>query len=182
MHRRAAFYAYCLWRPHDFLLCNRICAVQNKAAWTIWRDAMAARQGHFFEDLSVGMEASYARQVQENDLQLFAELSGDCNPIHLDEEYAASTAFKTRIAHGALTASYISAVLGTMLPGPGAVYISQSLNFRRPVRIGDEVLAKVRIIELLPEKKRVILTCDCSVAGKTVLEGEALLMVPSREG
>lgn len=143
---------------------------------------MSGSKGHFFEDLSVGMEASYARHVRESDIQIFSELTGDRNPIHLDEGYAASTMFKGRIAHGALTASYISTVLGTILPGPGAIYVSQSLNFRRPVRIGDEVIAKARVIELLPEKKRVILTCDCSVAGKTVLEGEALLVVPSREG
>ena len=136
---------------------------------------------HFFEDLSIGMEASYVRLVTEEDIIGFAELTGDKNPIHLDEEYAAGTLFKGRIAHGMLSAGYISAVLGTMLPGPGAVYVSQSLNFRRPVHIGDEVTAKARVTELLPEKKRVILTCDCSVAGKTVLEGEALLMVPSRE-
>ncbi len=136
--------------------------------------------GNYFEDLSVGMEAHYVRRVREDDLQAFADLTGDTNPIHLDETYAAGTMFKGRIAHGALTAAYISTVLGTMLPGPGAIYISQSLNFRGPVRIGDEVTATARIVELLPAKKRVILTCDCSVGGKTVLEGEALLMLPSR--
>lgn len=139
------------------------------------------KSGHFFEELNIGMEASYIRRVREEDVQSFAELSGDDNPIHLDDAYASGTMFKGRIAHGVLTASYISTVLGTMLPGPGAIYVSQSLNFRRPVRIGDEVTAKARIVELLPEKKRVILTCDCSVAGKTVLEGEALLLVPSRD-
>jgi 3-hydroxybutyryl-CoA dehydratase len=137
--------------------------------------------GHYFEDLSVGMEASYVRRVEETDIQTFATITGDTNPIHLDEVYASSTMFKGRIAHGALTASYISTVLGTILPGPGAIYISQSLNFRAPVRIGDEVRTTARVIELLPAKKRAILTCHCSVGGKTVLEGEALLMVPSRQ-
>ena len=136
---------------------------------------------HFFEDLSVGMEASYIRRVEERDLQAFAALTGDTNPIHLDEEFAFASPFKGRVAHGALTASYVATVLGTQLPGPGAVYISQSLNFRAPVRIGDEVRATARVIELLPAKKRAIFTCHCSVDGKTVLEGEALLMVPSRE-
>ena len=138
--------------------------------------------GHFFEDLRVGMEASYVREVREEDIIRFAEVSGDSNPIHLDEVYAATTMFGGRIAHGVLTASYISTIFGTILPGPGAIYVSQSLNFRRPVRIGDEVVAKARIVELLPEKRRVIFTCDCSVGGKTVLEGEALLMIPSRQG
>lgn len=137
--------------------------------------------GRYFEDLAVGMEASYVRRVLEEDLHVFAELTGDTNPIHLDEAYAAATMFKGRIAHGTLTASYISTVLGTLLPGPGAIYVSQSLNFRGPVRIGDEVISTARVLELLPAKKRAILTCHCSVAGKTVLEGEALMMVPSRE-
>jgi 3-hydroxybutyryl-CoA dehydratase len=137
--------------------------------------------GHYFEDLIVGMEASYVRRVVEQDIHDFATLTGDTNPIHIDDDYASATMFKGRIAHGALTASYIATVLGTILPGPGAIYISQSLNFRAPVRIGDEVKATARIIELLPAKKRAILTCGCSVDGKTVLEGEALLMVPSRQ-
>ncbi len=136
----------------------------------------------FFEDLHIGMTASYVRCVKEQDLYQFADLTGDTNPIHLDEDYAGATAFKTRIAHGALTASYISTVLGTILPGPGAVYVSQTLNFRRPVRIGDEVRATARIVDLIPERKRIIMSCDCSVDGKTVLEGEALLTMPSREG
>jgi 3-hydroxybutyryl-CoA dehydratase len=135
---------------------------------------------YYFEDLAPGMEASYLRRVAEQDLSAFAELTGDCNPIHLDEGFAAATIFKGRIAHGMLTATYISAILGTRLPGPGAIYISQSLNFRAPVRIGDEVTARARITELFPEKKRALFTCDCAVAGKTVLEGEALLLVPSR--
>ncbi|MGF1620109.1 MAG: MaoC family dehydratase [Rhodomicrobiaceae bacterium] len=137
--------------------------------------------GHFFEDLTIGMEATYVRRIHENDVSQFAELSGDDNPIHLDEDFATASAFKGRITHGALTASYISTIFGTILPGPGAIYVSQSVNFRRPVRIGDEVIATARIVELLPEKKRVIFSCDCSVNGKTVLDGEALLMVPSRE-
>jgi 3-hydroxybutyryl-CoA dehydratase len=135
---------------------------------------------YYFEDLTLGQEASYIRRVAEQDLEAFAELTGDCNPLHLDEDFAADTIFKGRIAHGMLTATYISAILGTRLPGPGSIYISQSLNFRAPVRIGDEVTARVRVTELFPEKKRALFTCDCSVAGKTVLEGDALLLVPSR--
>ncbi len=140
-----------------------------------------SEHGHFFEDLRVGMEATYVRKVQEEDLHVFAGVTGDTNPVHLDDDFASTTMFKGRIAHGALTAGYISTIFGTILPGPGAIYVSQSLNFRRPVRIGDEVVATARIVELLVDRRRVIFTCDCSVGGKTVLEGEALLMVPSRE-
>lgn len=139
------------------------------------------KRGLYFEDLAVGMEASYVRRVLEEDVHAFALLTGDTNPLHLDHDYAAGTMFNGRIVHGSLTAGYISAILGTLLPGPGAIYVSQSLNFRRPVRIGDEVTSTARVLELLPAKRRAILTCHCSVAGKTVLEGEALLMVPSRE-
>lgn len=137
-------------------------------------------RGYFFEDLEVGMEASYIRSVTAGCLDTFADVTGDCNPLHLDETFAANTIFKQRIAHGMLTATYISAIFGTRLPGPGAVYISQSLNFRAPVRIGDEVTATVRIAELFPEKKRALFACECSVAGKIVLEGDAVLLVPSR--
>jgi len=136
---------------------------------------------YYFEDLTLGMEAHYVRRVTAHDLDTFAALTGDRNPIHLDEDFAAQSIFKGRIAHGMLTATFISAILGTQLPGPGAIYISQSLNFRAPVRIGDEVTATARIMELYPEKRRALLACDCSVAGKTVLEGDAVLLVPLRE-
>lgn len=140
------------------------------------------QNGYYFEDLQLGMEASYVRRVTESDVHTFAALSGDENPIHLDEAYADQTLFKGRIVHGILSAGYISAVIGMKLPGPGCIYVSQTLNFRAPVRIGDEVVASARVTELLPEKKRVILSCDCSVDGKTVLEGQAVIMVPSRPG
>jgi 3-hydroxybutyryl-CoA dehydratase len=135
---------------------------------------------YYFEDLALGMEASLVHLVSESDLDTFAALTGDRNPIHLDEAFAAQTMFKGRIAHGMLTATFISAILGTQLPGPGAVYIAQTLNFRGPVRIGDEVTATARVAELFPEKRRALLSCDCSVDGKTVLEGDALLLVPAR--
>jgi 3-hydroxybutyryl-CoA dehydratase len=138
------------------------------------------RTGKVFEDLYVGMEASYARIVMESDIAIYAVLTGDNNPLHLDAEFAAGTIFKTRIAHGMLTAGYLSTIFGTRLPGPGCIYVSQSLSFRGPVRIGDEVTAKVAITELIAAKRRAIFACDCSVAGKTVLQGEAVLMVPGR--
>jgi 3-hydroxybutyryl-CoA dehydratase len=136
--------------------------------------------GHFFEDLSVGMEASLARTVTAEDIEAFARISGDVNPVHLDEAYAAGTPFKRRIAHGILTASYISAVFGAKLPGPGAIYVLQTLNFKAPVYIGAEVIATVKITDLIAEKRRAIFSCVCKVGEKSVLEGEAVLMVPSR--
>lgn len=137
-------------------------------------------KGHFFEDIQIGMEATYTRTVQEADIQAFAQVSGDVNPVHLDEAYAAASPFKGRIAHGILTASYLSTVFGTRLPGPGCIYVTQTLKFKAPVRIGDEVTAKVVVTGLVPEKKRVIFSCSCSVKDTVVLEGEAALMVPSR--
>ena len=137
------------------------------------------KAGHFFEDLAVGMEASTVRRISQEDVTAFAQLIGDTNPLHLDQDYAAGTRFNGKIIPGSLTASYVAAIFGTLLPGPGAIYIAQSLNFRRPVRIGDEVVSTARVLELLtPGEERAILTCHCSVAGKTVLEGEALLMCP----
>jgi 3-hydroxybutyryl-CoA dehydratase len=138
-------------------------------------------QGYFFEDLAVGMEASYAKKITNEDVLAFADLSGDTNPVHLDDSYAAGTIFKQRIAHGFLTASLLSTVLGTKLPGPGCIYLSQSLKFRAPVRIGDEVVAKAKITSLDPEKGRAILLTECAVNGKNVLDGEAVMMVPRRE-
>lgn len=143
------------------------------------QQALAVRT-HMFEDLAIGMAAKMARVVTDADVVQFANLSGDHNPVHLDEAYAAGTLFQGRIAHGILTASYISAVLGTKLPGPGAIYISQTLNFRAPVRIGDEVVTQVKIRDLLPHKHRVMLDCACVVGETVVLEGEAVLKVPSR--
>ncbi len=140
-----------------------------------------ARKSYYFEDLELGMEASFQKVVTENDIVMFAEVTGDKNPVHLDANYAAKTIFKERIAHGMLTATYISAVFGTELPGPGVIYISQTLNFRAPVKIGDTVTAKVKVVELFPEKRRARFETVCSIdGGKTVVEGEAILMVPKR--
>src|SRR5215510_2477624 len=139
-----------------------------------------SRQVYSFEDLEPGMEASFAKSVSEADIVAFAEVTGDKNPVHLDAAYAAKTIFKEPIAHGMLTAGYISAVFGMELPGPGAIYVSQTLNFRGPVKIGDRVVAKVRVMELYPAKRRARFECICSVDGKPVLEGEAVLLVPTR--
>lgn len=138
------------------------------------------RMPYTFEDLAVGMEASFAKTVSEADIVAFAEVTGDRNPVHLDAAYAAKTMFKERIAHGMLSAGYISAVFGMELPGPGAIYVSQTLNFKAPVKIGDEVVAKVKIVELVPGKRRARFECACLIGEKAVLEGEAVLMVPGR--
>jgi 3-hydroxybutyryl-CoA dehydratase len=137
-------------------------------------------KGVFFEDLSVGQEASLSNTVTESVINAFADVSGDHNPVHVDADYAAGTMFKERIAHGMLSAAYISAVFGMQLPGPGAIYISQTMNFKAPVKIGATVVTTVRVVELIPEKKRARFSCVCAVDGKPVVEGEAVLMVPKR--
>lgn len=136
--------------------------------------------GFYLEDLSVGQTASFAKTVTEADIVLFAGVSGDTNPVHLNQVYAESTQFKGRIAHGMLSAGFISAVLGTKLPGPGAIYMSQSLKFKAPVKIGDTVEAIVTVKEIIAEKKRVILETLAKVGETVVIEGEAMIMVDRR--
>lgn len=136
--------------------------------------------GYYLEDLAPDMEASVTKTITDEDVSAFAELSGDINPVHLDDEFAASTIFKKRIAHGFLTGALFSTVLGTKLPGPGCIYLSQNLKFRAPVYLGDDVVATCRITNVDTEKARVTLACDCSVDGKTVLEGDAVVMVDRR--
>ncbi len=136
--------------------------------------------GHYFEDLSVGMTDLYSRTITESDIVLFCGISGDTNPVHLDKEYASRTRFRGTIAHGMLSASLISTVLGTKLPGPGVIYVSQSCRFRAPVRAGDTVVARATVTELDAEKCFAKLETTCSVGPKVVIDGEALVMVPSR--
>lgn len=135
---------------------------------------------NYFEDLKVGQSAVYSKTITDADIVLFAGVTGDTNPIHLDADYASKTVFKTRIAHGMLSAGMISTVLGTRLPGPGCVYMTQNLKFKAPVRIGETVVAKVEITDLQPEKKRVLVRTTCSVGDTVVIDGDAMLMVPSR--
>jgi len=134
----------------------------------------------YFEDLRIGMRETLMRTVMDDDVVDFARLSGDANPIHLSERYAATTHFGQRIAHGLYTASLISAILGTRLPGPGAVYRSQTLNFYAPVRIGDVVTVVVEVVELVAEGRKARLHCEALVDGRVVLEGEAAVSVPGR--
>ncbi len=136
--------------------------------------------GHYFEDLREGQSASLAKTITEADILLFAAVSTDTNPVHIDADAAAQSQFGERIAHGMLSAGLISAVLGTRLPGPGTIYLGQTLRFRAPVRIGATVTATVEITALDPERKRATLKTVCTVAGKTVIDGEATVMVPSR--
>ncbi|MFU2487870.1 MaoC family dehydratase [Thauera sp. WH-1] len=136
--------------------------------------------GYRFEDLTVGMSASVSRTVSEADILMFAGVSGDTNPVHLDQEFATSTMFGGRIAHGMLSAGLISAVFGTRLPGPGCIYLSQNLKFKAPVKIGDTVVARVTVKELKTEKRRAVFSTICTVGDTVVLDGEAELLVPAR--
>lgn len=135
-------------------------------------------EGYKFSQLKLGQQAEISRTITETDLRNFSGVSGDTNPMHLDEEYAKSTQFGGCIVHGFLTASLISAAIGTKLPGPGVIYMSQTLRFLAPVRVGDTVYARVTIKELVEKNKRVVLITECYVKDKKVLEGEATVKVP----
>ncbi len=135
---------------------------------------------YHIDQLHPGMSASLAKTVTEADIILFAGISTDVNPAHLDEEYAKGTMFGGRIAHGMLSAGFISAVLANHLPGPGTIYMSQTLKFKAPVRPGDTVKATVTVKEVNVAKNRVTLDTVCTVGGKVVIEGECLMMPPAR--
>jgi 3-hydroxybutyryl-CoA dehydratase len=137
---------------------------------------------HFLEDLKVGQRAEARRTVTAEDIDRFAEVSGDHNPVHVDEAYASRTQFKGRIAHGMLSGAFISAVLGDELPGPGAIYISQMLKFRRPIHIGDEVETCVEVKLIDPRHGHVTLKTVCSVGGKPAVTGEAVMLVARKPG
>lgn len=143
---------------------------------------MNALNGYDIEDLQPGMSATIAKTVTDADIVLFAGVSTDTNAVHLNEEFAKTTMFGGRIAHGMLSAGFISAVLGTRLPGPGSIYLSQNLKFKAPVRPGDTVTATVTVKEVVVEKKRCVLETVCSVGGKPVIEGEATIMCTSNKG
>ena len=141
---------------------------------------MNPRNGYDIEDMKVGMSAETTKTITDADIVLFAGVSTDFNAVHMDEEYARTTPFGGRIAHGMLSASLLSAVLGNHEPGPGVVYLSQSLRIRAPVRIGDTVHARVTVREVLAEKSRVVLDTVCTVLDKVVIDGEAMVMTTSR--
>jgi 3-hydroxybutyryl-CoA dehydratase len=140
----------------------------------------AAMNGLFLEDLSVGQSAMFGKTVTEADIMAFAGVSGDTNPIHLHEGFAEGTRFGQRIAHGMLSGSFISTVIGTKLPGPGAIYISQTMNFTAPVLIGETITAVATISAIDATKRRVTLKTQCLNGDKVVIDGEAVVLVPRR--
>ena len=139
-------------------------------------------QGYYIDELSIGMSAVFSRRIREADVIKFAEVSGDDNPVHLDEEYARRTHFGGRIVHGILSAGLISATIAGKLPGPGTIYVRQNLKFCAPVRIGDVVEARVTVAEIIAEKNRVVLSTTCSVGDLVVIDGDALVLPPKRPG
>ena len=132
------------------------------------------------DDLKPGMSESFTKTVTEHDVELFGEVSGDVNPVHFDEDFAKSTIFKGRIAHGVLSASYISTVFGMKMPGPGTIFMSLTTRFKAPVRIGDTVTAICTVREVIAEKRRVMFDCVCKVGDMVVIEGEAMVMPPAK--
>ena len=135
---------------------------------------------YYIDDLKPGLSESFTKTVTERDVELFGEVSGDVNPVHFDEAFAAKTIFKGRIAHGVLSSSYISTVLGMKMPGPGTIFMSLTTRFKAPVRIGETVVTTCTVREVNEEKRRVIFDCVCKVGDTTVVEGEAMVMAPSR--
>ena len=136
--------------------------------------------GYYLEDLVVGMSDIFAKTVTEADVVMFAGVSGDNNPVHVNQLFAERTVFKERIAHGMLSASFISTVLGTRLPGPGCIYLKQSLDFRAPVKVGDTVVARATVQDIDASKRRIVLRTVCQVGETVVVDGEATVMVTSR--
>ena len=135
--------------------------------------------GRTIDTIKTGDAAEFTKTVTETDVYLYAGITGDLNPAHINETYAAGTFFKGRIAHGMLTAGFISAILGTQLPGPGTIYMSQSLKFLAPVRMGDTITARVEVVEVITEKNRLRLQTTCrNQEGTVVLDGEALVSPP----
>ena len=131
-------------------------------------------------ELTAGMSESFTKTVTERDVQLFGEVSGDMNPVHFDEAFARGTLFRGRIAHGVLSISFISTVLGMKMPGPGTIFISATTHFKAPVRIGDTVTATCTVREVVPEKRRVYFDCVCKVGDTVVVEAEVVVMPPNR--
>jgi 3-hydroxybutyryl-CoA dehydratase len=138
------------------------------------------QHGYYLEDLTIGMESSYQKTITETDIDAFAALTGDTNPVHLDSEYAATTPFKARIAHGMLSAGLISTVLGTQLPGPGCIYLEQQIKFKAPVFIGDTLVATVTVADINQRRGRVSLKTQCFVNTKLVADGTASMMVDKK--
>jgi 3-hydroxybutyryl-CoA dehydratase len=137
-------------------------------------------RGYTIDELSVGMSASYERTVTVADIDAFAAVSGDHNPVHLDDAFAKTTRFKGRIAHGMLGASFISTAIASKLPGPGSIYLAQSLSFKAPVRPGDKVETVLTVSDVVRDKGRVVLKTQCRVGETVVIDGEATVLVPPK--
>lgn len=142
---------------------------------------MEELHGYYLEDLEIGMSASYAKTISEADVYMFAGISGDNNPIHINDEYAKTTPFEKRIVHGMFSAALISTVAGTRLPGPGAIYVDQQIKFRAPVFIGDTAKASVTVTDIDQRRRRVKCKTDVTVGDKVVATGEATFMVDKRD-
>ena len=142
------------------------------------KEANELLHGLYFEDIEEGMKDAYAKTITNADIITFAGISGDTNPVHLNHEFASETMFEGQIAHGMLTASFISTVIGTKLPGPGCIYVSQNLRFKAPVKVGDTVTATCTVRKKIPEKHMIEMETVCSVGGKPVLDGDATILVP----
>ena len=141
---------------------------------------MQELHGYYLEDLSVGMTSVFAKTVTDADIVMFAGISGDTNPVHINQLFAEGSMFKERIAHGMLSAAFISTVVGTRLPGPGCIYVNQSLRFRAPVKAGDTVVARATVKAIVTERRRVVLETTCTVGETVVVDGEAVMMVANR--
>ncbi|WP_258058355.1 MaoC family dehydratase, partial [Campylobacter hyointestinalis] len=130
------------------------------------------------KDIKIGMKATYSQTITDTDIKAFAGISGDRNPVHLDEIYAQNSRYKKRIAHGLISVSYFSALFGTRLPGEGCVYASQTLNFKRPIYVGDTVTAQIEVINIYIDKKKVLFRTTCTVKNRIVIDGEAEIFIP----
>lgn len=130
------------------------------------------------KDIKIGMKATYSQTITDTDVKAFAGISGDRNPVHLDEIYAQNSRYKKRIAHGLISASYFSALFGTKLPGEGCVYASQTLNFKRPIYVGDTVTAQIEVINIYIDKKKILFRTTCMVKNRIVIDGEAEIFIP----
>ncbi len=154
--------------------------VMEKKSVETARSTLDMLHGYYFEDLKEGMQDAFAKTITNSDVSTFAGISGDTNPVHLNHEFASETMFEGPVAHGMLTASFISTVIGTKLPGPGCIYLSQDLRFLAPVKVGDTVTAVCTVTKLIPKKRMIEMETICSVGGEPVLEGKAVILVPSR--
>jgi len=139
------------------------------------------QHGRYLEDISVGLKEVFTKTITDADVVMFAGVSGDNNPLHFSEEFASQTRFHGRIVHGMLTASLLSTLVGTRLPGPGSAYMSQELEFLKPVRVGDTVTAQMTVVEIDRHKQRVYLDAECRVGGERVISGRGVVWVPRRE-